>query len=201
MSPRNDDTPRRGEQPRRGTSRDLPAEGDETLDNGRDGGRDNGRGRGFGIGDARAYTPRGRTLAERDQRTRSPRAGRNTDPFRPALQVLDGGRPQRGRRPAETEPPARGDDRGRRAQREPRREPPRSRRPEPAEDDRDELKQRRDELKQRRDELKQRRERAAGRGVRVREGADKRGSGKSARDVRSPFSSRTGKDRTTAKGK
>jgi cell division protein FtsI (penicillin-binding protein 3) len=32
-------------------------------------------------------------VAERDQRTRSPRAGRTTDPFRPALQVLDGGRP------------------------------------------------------------------------------------------------------------
>ena len=179
MPPRNDDTPRRGEQPRRGTSRDLPTEGTGTEETGR------GRG-GFGIGDARAYTPRGRTLAERDQRTRSPRAGRTTDPFRPALQVLDGGRPQRGRRPAETEPPA-GDDAGRREQRDPRREPPRSRRPEPADDDRD--------------ELKQRRERAAGRGVRVREGAGKRGSGKPARDVRSPLSSRTGKDRTTAKGK
>src|SRR3954467_6175351 len=120
MSPRADDTPRRGAQPRRGTSRDLPVEEAEEK-------------RGFGgIGDARAYTPRGRTLAERDQRTRSPRAGRNTDPFRPALQVLDGGRPQRGRRPAETEPPAGGDDGGRREQRDPRREPPRSRRPEPA---------------------------------------------------------------------
>ncbi|XVU27393.1 penicillin-binding transpeptidase domain-containing protein [Actinoplanes sp. CA-054009] len=93
MSPRADDTPpRRGAQPRRGTSRDLPEEGEDT----------GGKSRGFGgIGDARAYTPRGRTMAERDQRTRSPRAGRNSDPFRPALQVLDGGRPRRGGR---TEP-------------------------------------------------------------------------------------------------
>jgi cell division protein FtsI (penicillin-binding protein 3) len=53
---------------------------------------DSDRSRGFGgIGDARAYTPRGRTVAERDQRTRSPHAARTTDPFRPALQVLDGG--------------------------------------------------------------------------------------------------------------
>ncbi|WP_442875214.1 penicillin-binding transpeptidase domain-containing protein [Actinoplanes sp. NBC_00393] len=40
------------------------------------------------MGDARAYTPRGRTVAERG---RLPRSGRTTDPFRPALQVLDGG--------------------------------------------------------------------------------------------------------------
>src|SRR5919202_1831679 len=91
MSPRADDTPRRGVTPRRGTSRDLPAdpapEPDETTG-----------GRGFGgIGDARAYPPRGGTMAERDQRTRSPRAGRTADPFRPALQVLDGGQPPRGR--------------------------------------------------------------------------------------------------------
>src|ERR671932_695219 len=87
MSPRADDTPRRGVTPRRGTSRDLPAdpapEPDETT-----GGHAFG-----GIGDARAYPPRGGTMAERDQRTRSPRAGRTADPFRPALQVLDGGRP------------------------------------------------------------------------------------------------------------
>jgi cell division protein FtsI (penicillin-binding protein 3) len=69
---------------------------------------DDNAGRGFnGIGDARAYTPRGRTVAERDQRTRSPRAGRTTDPFRPALQVLDGGKPvpreRTGTRPAKSE--------------------------------------------------------------------------------------------------
>jgi cell division protein FtsI (penicillin-binding protein 3) len=94
MSPRSDDTPRRGNQPRRGTSRDLPADDSGAEETG-----ENGRGRGFGIGDARAYTPRGRTMAERDQRTRSPRAGRTADPFRPALQVLDGGRqaPRKGR--------------------------------------------------------------------------------------------------------
>ncbi|MEU4236592.1 penicillin-binding transpeptidase domain-containing protein [Actinoplanes sp. NPDC026619] len=159
MSPRSDDTPRRGDQPRRGTSRDLPA-----GDTGAEETEENGRGRGFGgIGDARAYTPRGRTMAERDQRTRSPRAGRTTDPFRPALQVLDGGRPQRGRRPAEPEPapeqakPAaktgtgrsgtsktgtgrtgeKGDT-GRREQPDSRPATPRTRRPEP-----DELKQRR----------------------------------------------------------
>jgi cell division protein FtsI (penicillin-binding protein 3) len=42
-------------------------------------------------------------MAERDQRTRSPRAGRTTDPFRPALQVLDGGQPPRRGRAGEPE--------------------------------------------------------------------------------------------------
>ncbi|MEU4691211.1 penicillin-binding transpeptidase domain-containing protein [Actinoplanes sp. NPDC023714] len=87
MSPRDDETPRRGTQPRRGSSRDLPAEEPEENP-----GR---RGR-SSIGDARAYTPRGRTVAERG---RLPRSGRTSDPFRPALQVLDGG---------ETPPRARG---------------------------------------------------------------------------------------------
>src|SRR3954452_805487 len=98
MSPRGDDTPRRGGTPRRGTSRDLPADGagEQSESDGR---------RGFGgIGDARAYTPRGRTMAERDQRTRSPRAGRTADPFRPALQVLDGGQPRGRGRAAEADP-------------------------------------------------------------------------------------------------
>ncbi|MFJ6196360.1 peptidoglycan D,D-transpeptidase FtsI family protein [Micromonospora sp. NPDC092111] len=49
-----------------------------------------------GISDARAYTPRGRTIREsseeRGGQRRTPRAGRSGDPFRPALQVLDGGR-------------------------------------------------------------------------------------------------------------
>ena len=86
MPPRANGTPRRGQEPRRGASPELPpADG---------AGRDDDRARGFGgIGEARAYTPRGRTVREGDQRTRSPRTGRNTDPFRPALQVLDGGRP------------------------------------------------------------------------------------------------------------
>jgi cell division protein FtsI (penicillin-binding protein 3) len=83
VSPRADEPPRRGPAPRRGASRDVPpGDGDDNTT------------RGFGgIGEARAYTPRGRTVAERDQRTRSPRAARTTDPFRPALQVLDGGKP------------------------------------------------------------------------------------------------------------
>ncbi|PRY30082.1 peptidoglycan synthetase FtsI [Pseudosporangium ferrugineum] len=95
MTPRSDETPRRGREPRRGaSSQDQPGGEDE-------------RARGFGgIGDARAYTPRGRTVREGDQRTRSPRSGRTTDPFRPALQVLDGGRPARDRRrDADEEPP------------------------------------------------------------------------------------------------
>jgi cell division protein FtsI (penicillin-binding protein 3) len=99
MTPRAEEPPRRGLEPRRGASRDLPPAGD----------RDDDKRRGFGgIGDARAYTPRGRTVAERDQRTRSPRAGRNADPFRPALQVLDGGQPgtrKRGRAPDDPELP------------------------------------------------------------------------------------------------
>ena len=75
-----------------------------------------------GISDARAYTPRGRTVrdapelarrsrsggdgagdaASQPPRTpRTPRSSRSADPFRPALQVLDGGRvakPRTGRR-------------------------------------------------------------------------------------------------------
>jgi cell division protein FtsI (penicillin-binding protein 3) len=164
MSPRDDDTPRRGNQPRRGTSRDLPA-----GDTGAEETEEKGRGRGFGgIGDARAYTPRGRTMAERDQRTRSPRAGRNTDPFRPALQVLDGGRPQRGRRPTvEPEKPAEAKAATKAPAKEPKREqPPRARRPEPDE----------------RDELRQRRERSR-----------TAGPAKAPRAPRSPFAARTKK--------
>jgi cell division protein FtsI (penicillin-binding protein 3) len=44
-----------------------------------------------GISDARAYTPRGRTVREAAELRRNPRPTRGTDPFRPALQVLDGG--------------------------------------------------------------------------------------------------------------
>ncbi len=150
MSPRADQPPRRGSEPRRGASRDdaprgasrdetsrgasreetsrrvsrdetsrgasrdVTARGASREDGPRGGSRelapelaDGDRRRGFGgIGEARAYTPRGRTVAERDQRTRSPRAGRTADPFRPALQVLDGGRPRARRRggPATDEP-------------------------------------------------------------------------------------------------
>ncbi|BFU46027.1 penicillin-binding transpeptidase domain-containing protein [Krasilnikovia sp. MM14-A1004] len=98
MPPRADEPPRRGPQPRRGASREQPTDGREADP-------------GFtGIGDARAYTPRGRTVRESDQRTRSPRTGRTTDPFRPALQVLDDGQPA---------PRRRGDDGPARRQREP----------------------------------------------------------------------------------
>ncbi|MGR6321119.1 penicillin-binding protein 2 [Micromonospora soli] len=48
-----------------------------------------------GISDARAYTPRGRTIREGGggtEQRRNPRSNRAGDPFRPALQVLDGGR-------------------------------------------------------------------------------------------------------------
>ncbi|WJK38069.1 penicillin-binding protein 2 [Solwaraspora sp. WMMA2056] len=46
-----------------------------------------------GIADARAYTPRGRTVRESAEQRRTGRAAdRSRDPFRPALQVLDGGR-------------------------------------------------------------------------------------------------------------
>ncbi|MFI7220935.1 peptidoglycan D,D-transpeptidase FtsI family protein [Micromonospora maritima] len=68
-----------------------------------------------GISDARAYTPRGRTIREGGaEQRRTPRSSRSGDPFRPALQVLDGGRAGRaGRRePAPTGEPARA---GRRA--------------------------------------------------------------------------------------
>ncbi|GID93638.1 penicillin-binding transpeptidase domain-containing protein [Amorphoplanes digitatis] len=115
MSPRADETPRRGREPRRGASRDLPQADDS--------GREDDRTRGFGgIGDARAYTPRGRTVREGDQRTRSPRAARDTDPFRPALQVLDGGRPARTRRrePEEAPPPPQRRGREERDAREPK---------------------------------------------------------------------------------
>ncbi|MGC5018107.1 peptidoglycan D,D-transpeptidase FtsI family protein [Micromonospora sp. DT47] len=54
-----------------------------------------------GISDARAYTPRGRTIRESSEERaaarRNPRENRSGDPFRPALQVLDGGRAGTGR--------------------------------------------------------------------------------------------------------
>ncbi|GGK70527.1 penicillin-binding transpeptidase domain-containing protein [Mangrovihabitans endophyticus] len=97
MSPRSDDDqpPRRASQARRGASRDVPAQ--ERPGRRGDPDADGAARRGFGgIGEARAYTPRGRTVAERDQRTRSPRAARTSDPFRPPLKVLDGGQPDEG---------------------------------------------------------------------------------------------------------
>ncbi len=90
MPSRSDETPRRGTEPRRGASRGA--------DRGTERGTDRGHGRddraaddrdGFdGISDARAYTPRGRTVRENAERAR---AGRTAG--RPALQVLDGGVP------------------------------------------------------------------------------------------------------------
>ncbi|MEV6599455.1 penicillin-binding transpeptidase domain-containing protein [Actinoplanes sp. NPDC051346] len=86
MTPPSTLPPRGARAPRRGASSE-----DQTSGEGEPS-------RGFGgIGDARAYTPRGRTVREGDQRTRSPRAGRNSE-VRPALQVLDGGRPAPERR-------------------------------------------------------------------------------------------------------
>src|SRR3989337_335603 len=87
--------PRRGsEEPRRGSARGADAS--------RRGGQpeqDPPAERGFGISEARAYTPRGRTMRER-----TPRTGRTSDPFRPALQVVEGGKPRTARRPAADEP-------------------------------------------------------------------------------------------------
>ncbi|MFV2009168.1 MULTISPECIES: penicillin-binding transpeptidase domain-containing protein [unclassified Micromonospora] len=62
-----------------------------------------------GIADARAYTPRGRTVRESAEQRRTGRAERSRDPFRPALQVLDGGRSTSGRPPARTGPADPGD--------------------------------------------------------------------------------------------
>ncbi|GIE34969.1 penicillin-binding protein PbpB [Actinoplanes italicus] len=114
MSPRSDDDePRRGTSPRRGSSRDLP--GEEPVDDPREGRR--GR---SSIGEARAYTPRGRTVAERGRLPRN--TGRNADPFRPALQVLDGGESgQRARaRGRNVEPPAQREESKPREQTKPR---------------------------------------------------------------------------------
>ncbi|MFI7574196.1 peptidoglycan D,D-transpeptidase FtsI family protein [Micromonospora sp. NPDC049497] len=71
-----------------------------------------------GISDARAYTPRGRTIREgggrdeppaRTEQRRTPRSTRSGDPFRPALQVLDGGRAAPGARTGRRDgAPARG---------------------------------------------------------------------------------------------
>jgi cell division protein FtsI (penicillin-binding protein 3) len=97
MPPRSDDPPRRGLEPRRGAARPVPQST----------GDDDNETRGFGgIGDARAYTPRGRTVRENGERGRAPRTDRTGDPFRPALQVLDGGQPAvRDRRRTADEPP------------------------------------------------------------------------------------------------
>ncbi|MER7456572.1 penicillin-binding protein 2 [Micromonospora sp. NPDC126480] len=121
--------PPRSEEPRRDAtgSRRGPSRGDGAADRSAEPGVG-------GISGARAYTPRGRTLGEqrlgdaratRGEQRRTPRAGRSGDPFRPALQVLDGGRAARaGRR----EPPPRRTSVVRTVpERAPRDEPPRGR--------------------------------------------------------------------------
>jgi cell division protein FtsI (penicillin-binding protein 3) len=102
----------RSDEPRRDTS--MSRRGASRAGGGRDtGGRGAARtdapGDGSeigGISDARAYTPRGRTVREAAESAptrrggggesggsrRTPRSTRSGDPFRPALQVLDGGR-------------------------------------------------------------------------------------------------------------
>ncbi|WP_343445940.1 penicillin-binding protein 2 [Micromonospora schwarzwaldensis] len=91
MPPRSDEPRRDATGSRRGSSRGAEP-------------REPGVG---GISDARAYTPRGRTIREGGaEQRRTPRSNRSGDPFRPALQVLDGGRAGRaGRR----DPAASGD--------------------------------------------------------------------------------------------
>ncbi|MFC0504500.1 peptidoglycan D,D-transpeptidase FtsI family protein [Micromonospora costi] len=88
MPPRSDEPRRDATGARRGSSRDTAGRGGES-----------GVG---GISGARAYTPRGRTIREEQggtaragagaEQRRTPRSTRSGDPFRPALQVLDGGR-------------------------------------------------------------------------------------------------------------
>jgi cell division protein FtsI (penicillin-binding protein 3) len=87
--------PRRGsDEPRRGATRgaDATRRGGPPVE-------DRAAERGFGISEARAYTPRGRTMRER-----TPRSGRTADPFRPALQVVEGGKQRTAPRPAAAEP-------------------------------------------------------------------------------------------------
>ncbi|MCL7455616.1 penicillin-binding protein 2 [Micromonospora echinofusca] len=102
MPPRSEEPRRDATGSRRGSSRNAGGRGAEP--------RSGEPGVG-GISDARAYTPRGRTV--REQRAggraepdadagpaaqrRTPRSTRSGDPFRPALQVLDGGRAGAGR--------------------------------------------------------------------------------------------------------
>ncbi|MFI6757807.1 peptidoglycan D,D-transpeptidase FtsI family protein [Micromonospora sp. NPDC050417] len=108
MSPRSDEPRRDGSASRRGASAAGPeretgarSAGRDTGGRGasRDGGARNGT-RGAadegdaglgGISGARAYTPRGRTVRDAPELRRTPRSTRSADPFRPALQVLDGG--------------------------------------------------------------------------------------------------------------
>ncbi|MEV1074095.1 peptidoglycan D,D-transpeptidase FtsI family protein [Micromonospora parva] len=92
MPPRSDEPRRDPTGSRRGSARDAkPTDGEPRTG-------EPGIG---GISGARAYTPRGRTVREERgtptrgqgaEQRRTPRSTRSGDPFRPALQVLDGGR-------------------------------------------------------------------------------------------------------------
>ncbi|MGW3614956.1 hypothetical protein ACWD6N_35030, partial [Micromonospora sp. NPDC005163] len=92
MPPRSDEPRRDPKGSRRGSSPDAgPRDGEPRAS-------EPGMG---GISGARAYTPRGRTIREERgtpprsggaEQRRTPRSTRSGDPFRPALQVLDGGR-------------------------------------------------------------------------------------------------------------
>ncbi|MDM4719983.1 penicillin-binding protein 2 [Micromonospora sp. WMMA1363] len=129
MPPRSDDPRRDATGSRRGPSR---AEGTADPRPGEPGGG--------GISGARAYTPRGRTIgqdrlddarAARAEQRRVSRGSRSGDPFRPALQVLDGGRAGAARA-ARREPPSRRSgvvrnvpERGAREEPPPRRRPAR----------------------------------------------------------------------------
>ncbi|MFB9239610.1 penicillin-binding transpeptidase domain-containing protein [Plantactinospora siamensis] len=93
MPPRPDDPRRDDPSSRRGSARGQ----------GRGGPADGQLG---GISDARAYTPRGRTVRETAELRRTPPATRSPEKFRPALQVLDGGRAAAG---APTRTPPAGD--------------------------------------------------------------------------------------------
>ncbi|MGC5051910.1 peptidoglycan D,D-transpeptidase FtsI family protein [Micromonospora sp. DT48] len=97
MPPRSEEPRRDAEGSRRGSSRGGGQRGMSPHPGERD--AEPGIG---GISDARAYTPRGRSIREgagngRVAQRRTPRSNRSQDPFRPALQVLDGGRGTAGR--------------------------------------------------------------------------------------------------------
>ncbi|GIJ37309.1 peptidoglycan D,D-transpeptidase FtsI family protein [Micromonospora andamanensis] len=134
MPPRSEEPRRDAEGSRRGSSRGGGQRGAPPRPAGE---RDAERGIG-GISDARAYTPRGRSIREggaptpgRAEQRRTPRSNRSQDPFRPALQVLDGGRGTAGRAAGRPGGPARRDGGAGRAtvtrtvtDRTPRDEPP-----------------------------------------------------------------------------
>ncbi|MEV0394343.1 penicillin-binding transpeptidase domain-containing protein [Polymorphospora rubra] len=101
MAPRSNEPRRDTEVPRRGSSRS--AAGRDSQGRGTTGDGDAPERRLGGISDARSYTPRGRTVRD------TGRPDRSADPFRPALQVLDGGRKGPVRRTPTQ--PARGSDR------------------------------------------------------------------------------------------